>query len=103
VYAKFKINQEEIIKTICVQRTLPTNTCQGHCALKKSLKQLEDNEKEMQNNLKEKTELVYIQNSSETNLSLELNISSTRNNYNYFGKKPITVVMPNFRPPSYFI
>ena len=59
IYAKFKIDQDEIVKTICVQRKLPTNTCQGHCALKKSLKELENNEKEMQNNLKEKVELVY--------------------------------------------
>lgn len=104
IYAKFKINQDEIIKTICVQRNLPQNTCQGHCALKKSLKQLEENEKEMQNNLKEKTELVYIQNPIETtSFSIAPSSFTSQKNYSYFGGKPIAVVLSNFRPPSYFI
>jgi hypothetical protein len=104
IYAKFKINQDEIIKTICVQRNSPSNTCQGHCALKKSLKELENNEKEMQNNLKEKVELVYIQNIPEVSLSFIAPTSlSSQKNYFYFDKKPIAVVLSNFRPPSYFI
>ena len=104
IYAKFKINQDEIIKTICVQRNSPSNTCQGHCALKKSLKELEANEKEMQNNLKEKAELVYIQNTLEmSSPPTPQSPFSSRQNYFYFDKKPIAVVLPNFRPPSYFI
>lgn len=104
IYAKFKINQDEIIKTICIQRKSPTNTCQGHCALKKSLKQLDENEKEMQNNLKEKTELVYIQNTLEVTTSFIASTSfSSQKNYFYFDRKPIAVVLSNFRPPSYFI
>lgn len=104
IYAKFKINQDEIIKTICVQRDLPSNTCQGHCALKKSLKELENNEKEMQNNLKEKVELVYIQNTLEMSSPIIAQSSfSSQKNYFYFDRKPIAVVLSNFRPPSYFI
>ena len=99
IYTKFKINQDEITKTICVQRKLPTNTCQGHCALKKSLKELEDNEKEMQNNLKEKAELVYIQNTIENNFSIVASSFSSQKNYFYFDRKPIAVVLSNFRPP----
>ena len=67
VFAKFKINQEEIAQTICVQRKLVLNTCNGRCELQKSMKKFEDNEKRMQNNLKEKLELVYIQNTIENN------------------------------------
>ena len=104
IYAKFKINQDEIIKTICVQRNSPSNTCQGHCALKKSLRELEQNEKEMQNNLKEKAEFVYIQNTLELSAPITAQSSfSSQKNYFYFDRKPIAVVLSNFRPPSYFI
>ena len=103
VYAKFKVNQDEIAKTICVQRKLVLNTCNGRCELQKSLKKFEDNEKQMQNNLKEKLELVYIQNTLENNFSIVAPTSSTQRNYSSFDKKPISVVLSNFRPPSYFI
>jgi hypothetical protein len=104
VYTKFKINQDEIAKTICIQRKIANNTCNGNCELKKSLKKLDDNEKEMQHNLKEKTELVYIQNTLETKTSLIVPVSiSSQKNYFCSDKKPISVVLSNFRPPSYFI
>jgi hypothetical protein len=103
VYAKFKINQNEIIKTICVQRNSSTNTCQGHCALKKSLKQLDENEKEMQNNLKEKLELVYIQNTIEHSIPFIESTHTIQKKYFTFDRKPISVVLSNFRPPTYFI
>jgi thioredoxin-related protein len=103
VYAKFKANQDEIAQTICVQRKLVLNTCNGRCELQKSLKKFEDNEKQMQNNLKEKLELVYIQNTLENNFSIVAPTSSTQRNYFSFDKKPISVVLSNFRPPAYFI
>jgi len=104
IYVKFKINQDEIARTICVQSKFPKNTCQGHCALKKSLKQQEENEKEMQNNLKEKMELVYIQNTQETVSSfITPSYFSSQKNYFHSDGKPISVVLSNFRPPSYFI
>jgi hypothetical protein len=103
VYVKFKINQDEIAKTICVQREIANNTCNGNCELKKSLKKFDDNEKQMQNNLKEKLELVYIPNTLETNFSIATSISYTSTKYFSFDKKPISVVLSNFRPPTYFI
>jgi thioredoxin-related protein len=103
VYAKFKANQDEISQTICVQRKLVLNTCNGRCELQKSLKKFEDNEKQMQNNLKEKLELVYIQNTLDTNFSIVVPTSYTQRNYFSFDKKPISVVLSNFRPPAYFI
>ena len=48
IYTQFKANQEQIIKTICVQRKLVNNTCNGRCELQKSLKQFDDNEKKME-------------------------------------------------------
>jgi plasmid maintenance system antidote protein VapI len=103
VYAKFKINQDEIAKTICIQRKLAKNTCNGRCELQKSLKKFADNEKEMQNNLKEKSELVYIQNTLEQITPIAIVSFSAHKNYFLIDKKPISVVLSNFRPPSYFI
>lgn len=103
VYTKFKINQDEIAKTICIQRKIVNNSCNGRCELQKSLKQFEDNEKKMNNHLKEKTELVYIQTILENNASVVIPVVSIQKNYNFFDKKPIVVVLSNFRPPAYFI
>ena len=103
IYAKFKINQDEIAKTICIQRAIANNSCNGNCELKKSLKQFDENEKEMQNNLKEKLELIYIQNTFETTYSFIASTFSTQKKYFSFDKKPISVVLSNFRPPTYFI
>jgi hypothetical protein len=57
----------------------------------------------MQNNLKEKFELVYIQSPLETNSLIDILTFSTQKFYPSFDKKPISVVLSNFRPPSYFI
>jgi thioredoxin-related protein len=103
VYAKFKANQDEISQTICVQRKLVLNTCNGRCELQKSLKKFEDNEKQMQNNLKEKLELVYIQNTLENNFSIVVPSSSTQRLFATTQKKPISVSISTFRPPVYFI
>jgi hypothetical protein len=100
VYVKFKINQDKIAKTICIQRKIANNSCNGNCELKKSLKQLDDNEKQMQNNLREKLELIYIQNTLETNFPIVAPSFSTQKNYFTFDKKPISVVLSNFRPPT---
>ena len=97
------MNQNEISKTICVQRKLQFNSCNGGCELRKSLKQFDDNEKKMNNHLKEKTQVVYIQNNTEVNITTIIPSISTSKIYNTSDKKPISVVLSNFRPPSYFI
>jgi hypothetical protein len=103
VYAKFKINQDEIAKTICIQRKVANNSCNGRCELRKTLKTFADNEKEMQNNLKEKVELVYIQNTDQETAPIVIVTISAQKDYLLFNKKPISVVLSNFRPPTYFI
>ena len=103
VFAKFKINQQEIVKTICVQRKLVFNSCNGRCELQKSLKKFEDNEKRMQNNLKEKLELVYIQNTIKNNFTIVEPIDSTQKLFLPFEKKTISVTNSTFHPPTYFI
>ncbi|MFH7017766.1 hypothetical protein [Flavobacterium sp. FlaQc-47] len=103
VYTSFKLNQEEISKTICVQRKMLFNSCNGRCELQKSLKKYADNEKKMQNNLKEKSEVVYIQNTITPLLKLAAPIVSNAKLFATLDEKPISVSMATFRPPSYFI
>lgn len=103
VYTSFKLNQDEISKTICVQRKMLNNSCNGRCELQKSLKKYSDNEKKMQNNLKEKAEVVYIQNSVTANFKLIAPIQSKAKFFASFDTKPIAVSISTFHPPSYFI
>jgi len=100
VYTSFKLNQEEISKTICVQRKMVFNSCNGRCELQKSLKKYADNEKKMHDNLKEKAEVIYIQNSAVSHFKLVAPIESKKTIFAYFDKKPISVSNPTFRPPS---
>ncbi len=99
VYVTFKINQDEISKTICVQRKVANNTCNGRCELRKSLKEYEDNEKKMDTNLKEKSDLVYIPNNIETTIATPKNIENRLTLFSNFTKKPNSVPTTTFRPP----
>ncbi len=79
------------------------NTCNGRCELQKSLKKYADNEKKMQNNLKEKAEVVYIQSTATNNFKLVTPIESKEKVFASLDEKPISVSTATFRPPSYFI
>ncbi|MEO8533441.1 MAG: hypothetical protein ABI441_06820 [Flavobacterium sp.] len=103
VFTSFKLNQDEISKTICVQRKMVFNSCNGRCELQKSLKKYSDNEKKMQNNLKEKAEVVYVQNTILNNFWLAAPIESKAKLFASFNEKPISVSSATFRPPSFFI
>ncbi|TPG42222.1 hypothetical protein EAH81_07855 [Flavobacterium pectinovorum] len=103
VFTSFKLNQTEISKTICVQRKMVNNTCNGRCELQKSLKKYADNEKKMQNNLKEKAEVVYLQNTITAHFKLQTPIQSKAKFFASFDSKPISVSNATFHPPSYFI
>ena len=103
VYTVFKINQDEIAKTICIQRKQQFNTCNGRCELQKSLKKYDDNEKRMDNNLKEKQELVYIQNIIAENFTAAEPIISQQKLFACATDKPVSVAISTFRPPTFFI
>lgn len=103
VYTSFKLNQEEISKTICVQRKMIFNSCNGRCELQKSLKKYSDNEKKMQDNLKEKAEIVYIQNTITPDCTFIAPVESETKRFTYCTKKPISVSNLTFHPPSCFI
>ena len=76
------------------------NSCNGRCELKKSLKKYADNEKKMENNLKEKAELVYLQNTITNNLKLTISIQSEAKLFASLDEKPIAVSNATFHPPS---
>ncbi|MCW2120717.1 hypothetical protein [Flavobacterium sp. 7A] len=100
IYTQFKLAQDQIAKTICVQRANINNSCNGRCELQKNLKKYDDNEKRMNtSNLKEKSELVY------TNIPFEFRIytttipSSKTDNFTHLYAKPKMVIADIFRPP----
>ena len=104
IYTQFKANQEQIIKTICVQRKLVNNTCNGRCELQKSLKQFDENEKKMENILKEKADFVYLIHSTPTSFVSNTPITSTTKlNVFHTSGKTISKINSTFRPPSFLL
>jgi len=62
IVVSFKINQNQIAKTLCVKKEIKNNCCQGKCHLKKQLEQADQEEqKQTPPNLKEKVEVLYCQ------------------------------------------
>ncbi|MGL2993586.1 hypothetical protein [Flavobacterium sp. TSSA_36] len=104
IYTQFKANQEQIIKTICVQRKLVNNTCNGRCELQKSLKQFDENEKKMENILKEKADFVYLIHSTPTAFASNTpTTSTTKLNVFHTSGKTISKTNSTFRPPSFLL
>nr|WP_315159857.1 hypothetical protein [uncultured Flavobacterium sp.] len=104
IYTQFKANQEQIIKTICVQRKLVTNTCNGRCELQKSLKQFDENEKKMENILKEKVDFVYLIHSTPLEFTNNTPTTSiTKLNVFHTSGKTISKTNSTFRPPSFLV
>ena len=104
IYTQFKANQDQIIKTICVQRKLVNNTCNGRCELQKSLKQFDENEKKMENILKEKADFVYLIHKKHTTLARNTPITSTTKlNVFHTSGKTISKTNSTFRPPSFLV
>ncbi len=103
LFTKFKIQQDEIAKTICIQRKVANNSCNGHCELRKNLKQFDENERKMDNILKEKLELIYIKTFFENDLTLTFNSNSSQLLVFHTTEKPISISKTNFRPPTFFI
>lgn len=103
VYASFKINQKEISKTICVQRKLVFNSCNGRCELQKSIKKYSDNERKMQDSLKDKLELVYVQSPAEVSFAIVHAVESKKNTSILFEKKPVRASNLTFHPPLWLV
>ena len=99
IYLNFKIHQEEIAKTLCIQRKMKENKCNGQCFLSKQLKKEAEKEKHETENLKEKQELVYIPSNSEHHLPIVLSINKTTIPVFYPCEKSKSTQLVIFRPP----
>lgn len=102
VYFSFKLNQEEISRTICVQRNFVYNTCNGRCVLEKSIKKLEQNQKNAESNLKEKFDLQFTLQEVvwPENVTVVASVFPKIPSLYATGKAKKAIV-PVFRPPSF--
>ncbi|SNA67264.1 conserved hypothetical protein [Flavobacterium psychrophilum] len=100
IYVNFKINQNEIAKTLCVLRKQKNNTCNGHCVLRAELKKQANNEKKYENTLKEKTESIYTIASTEYQLNPILFAEFDKVVIFEYNSKPNSVSFSIFQPPT---
>jgi hypothetical protein len=98
VYFTFKINQDEIARTICIQRELVNNTCNGSCELQKSLKKL-DSEKKSESSFKENFELVYTQFTPQYEFNSIAFLKDKQQVFTPISSKPTSVSFAVFHPP----
>lgn len=99
IYLTFKVNQDEIAKTLCVKKEVKKNTCNGKCYLAKQLKKGAEKEKQESSNLKEKQELVYTQTASNYNFTPIITIEKTRMMVSRYCEKSKSVAVSIFHPP----
>lgn len=100
VYATFKINQDEIAKTLCVLREQKNNTCNGNCVLKAELKKQAEKEQKHENILKEKIESIYTITQNEYKFSSVTYKEIHKVAVQYKSAKPNSVSFINFHPPT---
>lgn len=99
VYLTFKINQDEIAKTLCIKKEVKNNTCNGKCYLAKQLKKAAEKEKQESSDLKERQELVYTQITSEYSFTPILAIEKARMIISHYCEKSKSVSFSIFHPP----
>lgn len=99
VYLTFKINQDEIAKTLCIKKEVKNNTCNGKCYLAKQLKKAAEKEKQSSSRLSEKQELIYTHTTSEYNFTSIVTIEKTRMIISHYCEKPTSVSVSIFHPP----
>lgn len=99
IYLTFKVNQDEIAKTLCIKKEVKNNTCNGKCYLAKQLKKGAEKEKQESSNLKEKQELVYTQTASNYNFTPIITIEKKRMIFSPYCEKSKSVAVSIFHPP----
>jgi hypothetical protein len=103
IYFSFKINQDYIVKVLCINRNKPEMHCDGNCILMQRLKADEDQErKQIPQALKEQKELVFCY---ETTLVAFKKIAQlpTKRRTAVFFQQPVTsdFVVDIFHPPAF--
>lgn len=84
IFIHFKIKQDYISKTLCINKDIPNSTCKGRCHLKNKLeKQDEQEQKQLPKSQLEKfQEITFV----------AINVSS----FNFFEKKPTAFLLSLF-------
>jgi hypothetical protein len=103
IVLSFKIRQAEIAAKLCENLNKPELDCQGTCYLKKQLKELEEQEKQLPQNLKDKEVVLYCNNFFPTfQFSTFIETIFVEKNYNsfYLTMKPASFHSDIFHPPS---
>jgi hypothetical protein len=93
------VHQEEIAKTLCIQREMKENKCNGHCFLSKQLKKAAEKEKKETQNLKEKQEVVYLPTHPEKVTKTSISICKSRLLVSPMIGKPTSTHIAVFHPP----
>lgn len=84
IFIHFKIKQDYIAKTLCINKDIPNSTCKGRCHLKKKLeKQDEQEEKQLTKSQLEKFQKITF---------VAINVSS----FNFFKKEPTAFLLSLF-------
>jgi hypothetical protein len=102
ILISFKINQERIAQTLCEQREIKNNTCEGKCHLEKQLKKVDQEEQKRSPIPQNKqTEVLYTFSLSKqiysTNLLLE---DGQKPNFFYQDFKSQAHLLFVFKPPQ---
>jgi hypothetical protein len=102
VYVSFKLNQDFISKTLCINRAKPKLHCNGKCQLMKKLKQVEKEEqKQLPQGLKEKLEVIYIQEITNFKFSTDFDATEEKLKYNHTNSQVYSKYhLDIFHPPQ---
>ena len=102
IYVSFKINQDRIAKTLCVQKEIKNNCCKGKCHLEKELKKAdEQQQKQLPPSLKEKSEVLYFQSFPKNSLlNVQFKSSKEKLNCFYHVSYSSSYIGEIFKPPK---
>ena len=98
-YLTFKINQNEIAKTLCILRDQKNNSCNGICVLNAKIKELNNLEKKHSSSISEKHEIVYLVVTNDFCLANFYQSYTDKNISMFCSTDPSAFINSTFRPP----
>ena len=101
IVVSFKLNQERIAETLCVQKDIPENACQGNCQLMKRLKKADQAEQQQAPfALKIKAEVLFCHQPANLEIQADFPRDNESENALYHRSHAITAVDDIFHPPK---
>lgn len=98
IYLKFSLNQTNIAKTLCENRTKPKSCCAGKCVLEKELKKEDKRQSDLPSSIKEKNEKAEIFSGSISYQVFQTSILQDMK-FGSFKSELKTAILLVFRPP----